>query len=264
MRCILSFLAFLSLAFGQTFAVKDRNGAPAVLISDMTVSPELHGSVKNVSGENLSAVLITITVHMTGGKTVVLSLNSLRSRFAKDEVHPFSERWPPDSPADIASVEFRLESAIHVITTEGFHFSGFIAKDEGCLKDYLSTKLLAGVVPGEKLKELVGCDCGSVLEKPLAVAISGQKGLWIGANEVLADNVVLYDETLNADAMWRILATEYARLHPGSSARFKLGWVLMSELVLGPVLTIEQLGLGPRPAANKLTQEKMTRPARRN
>jgi hypothetical protein len=72
MRHSLLLLTLVTLTFGQTLEVKDRNGIPLVTISDVKMFryssklgqniPQFQGVLKNISGATLN-VALTGTIH---------------------------------------------------------------------------------------------------------------------------------------------------------------------------------------------------------
>ena len=76
MRHSLLLLTLVTLTFGQTLEVKDRNGIPLVTISDVKMFryssklgqniPQFQGVLKNISGATLN-VTLTGTIHKKDG-----------------------------------------------------------------------------------------------------------------------------------------------------------------------------------------------------
>lgn len=135
-------------------------------------------------------------------------------------------------PEDFDSVEFTLEKAERLTTNNGFHFRGFVAKDEGCLNDYLATKSMAGVALRKKLAELLEYECGFVVEKAQEAHIleETKKSFALGKDRFSAVQIILWDEGV--------------RLGLDPPPHFSdSGWVLASDLVPGKVLITEQIGV---------------------
>ena len=237
-------------AFGQIFAVKDRNGVLVLTVGNVKMFrhsdyfkediPVFQGIVVNVSGARLLGVTVAGTVHKKDGTVVKFNLDGVCKslppcEFPKDFTHDamylFSQPWPV-KPPEFDSVEFTLDTAQRLITEDGFHFAGFIARDEGCFNDYLTTQSLTGLILRKKLVELVEYGCGFIVEKPEAVFVGPKKTLGVGAKKVAAVLVDLgvYRENvlmgLKQQPYW-----------------FEAGWVQASALIPGPVLTTEEIGV---------------------
>ena len=246
--CSTARVALASLVFGQTFEVRSRSGDPVVAIENVKMFrysdyfkediPEFRGIIRNVSKEKLLNVSIVGRVHKKDGTVLTFKPSSVSGKalsglpsslpedFVHDAAYAFSQPWP-FKPADFDSVEFILETAQRLTTKPGFHFTGFIAKDEGCFSDYLATKSLTGVALRKALVELVEYGCGFVVEKPQQAWIveKTKKGFGVGAKKAVGVEVALPD-------------TEYLvlGLDPPSRA-FDSGWVLFSALTPGPVVS---------------------------
>ncbi len=240
-------LLFVSVGYGQTYEVKDRSGIVLLKISNIKMFrysnyfkediPVFQATVANVAGEKLLGVSVAGTVRKKDGSIVKFSLDSIcKDRscdLEKDSVHnatfPFLQPWP-FSQADIQSVEFSLAAAKHLRTIEGFHVSGFIAKDEGCLSDYIDTKSLAGLALRKKLVELVEFGCGFIVDKPISAILlpSTKKTVGTGTKKSTVIQVFLRDEGV------------FVGLDP-SPHSLKDGWIATSALVPGKVLTTEDL-----------------------
>lgn len=196
------------------------------------------------SGERLLAVSITGIVHKKDGSSVTFKLDSVcgdaiapcefQKNFTHEATYPFPQPWP-FKPADFESLEFSLDKAQRLTTEDGFHVSGFIAKDEGCFSDYLATKALTGVALRKKLVELVEYGCGFVIEQPQQAEPlpKTKKSFGVGAKKVAAVMVVLHDEKL-------ALGYGLSQLSPHF---LETGWVIASALVPGPVLTTREIGV---------------------
>jgi hypothetical protein len=244
-----SFLAVAVSAFGQTFELKDRKGTTVVTIDDVKMFrfsnyfketiPVFQATVKNVSGEKLLGVSIVGTVHKKDGTVVefrpyicdTLIFCDFPKSFSHETTYPFGQPWPL-YPADFVSVEFALQSAKRLTTKDGFRFSGFVSKDEGCLADYLATTSLTGVLLRKKLTELVEYGCGFVVDSPQGVLVldGSKKTFGVGAKKVAAVHVIVLDEAI--------------LLGQGRSPHaLEDGWVLASGVVRGPVLEVEELGV---------------------
>lgn len=250
-RCILCLIIFAVFVSGQTVEVKDRNGVPVVTVSAVQMFrysdyfkediPDFHGTVKNISGEKLLRVSITGTVHKKDGSVVKFNLDSACGAsvapcdFQKDFVHEatylFPQPWP-FKPGDFDSIEFILEKAQRLNTKDGFHFSGFVAKDEGCFNDYLATTSLTGLALRKKLVELVEYGCGFIVEKSQAANIleNTTKTFRVGTKKLSGVKIYLSDEGI-------LLGLEPSPHFSDS------GWVLLSALEPGPVLIAEEIGL---------------------
>ena len=249
MRYILLLAALTTSAFGQTFEVKDRSGVPVVTVDSVKVFrhsdyfkediPAFQGIVKNVSGEKLLGVSVAGIVHKKDGTVIKFRLDSVCETvapcdfpkgFTHEVTYPFPQPWP-FKPADFDSLEFTLEKAQRLTTEDGFHFSGFISKDEGCFNDYLATKSLTGVILRKRLVELVEYGCGFALETPQAVGVldKTKKTFGTGAKKVAAVQVYILDEGVFLG-------------HERSPHFLDTGWVPVSALIPGPVLTTEEIG----------------------
>src|ERR1700676_4294376 len=78
-------LALATVIFGQTFELKDRHGIPVITIDNVTVFkhwefqqedlPYFAATVRNVSGENFSAMVFTATVRKKDGTTFDFKVN---------------------------------------------------------------------------------------------------------------------------------------------------------------------------------------------
>jgi hypothetical protein len=241
-------LLFATLTLGQTFEVKDRNGVPVITVSDVKMFrysdyfkrdiPDFRGTVKNVSGRILLRVSITGVVHKKDGSVVKFTVANacdkgiapcdLRADFTGDAQTMFGQ---PSKfyPEDFESVEFTLE-AKQLKTEQCFHFVGFVAKDEGCLNDYLATKSLTGIALRKRLAELIEYECGFVVEKPLRAHILGEeKTFTIEHTTFTGVHVFLTDLGVQLGLK--------PPSHPSS------GWVLMDALELGTALTLEDIGM---------------------
>jgi hypothetical protein len=241
-RSILSLLLFAAFTFGQTFEVKDRNGAPAITVSGVKMFrysdyfgkeiPDFKAALKNVSGGRLLRVSITGIVHKKDGSLVKFNLGG---DFQEDSIHDATYMFGQPTkfwPEDLDSVEFTLEKAERLTTKDGFHFKGFVAKDEGCLNDYLATKSLAGVALRKRLAELLEYECGFVVENAQEAHVleETKKSFTLGKNKFSAVQIILWDEGI--------------RLGLDPSPHFSdSGWVLLSTLVPGKVLITEQIGM---------------------
>ena len=129
MRRALPFLTFAALSFGQTFEVKDRNGIPLVIISEVKMFrhsskldrdiPFLQGTLTNISGAALKAALMgtlrkkdgevgTFPVGIAIDNTFLPCTVTDPCDFEKDSpreiVYPFPQPW--FSEGDVQSVEF--------------------------------------------------------------------------------------------------------------------------------------------------------------
>ena len=256
--CTVTLLMMASLTFGQTFEVKDRNGALVLSVANVKLFrysdyfkkeiADFQGTIKNLSGESLLRVSITGIVHKKDGSVVEFTPDVCRSPpslpprplYDCDENSIYDSRCPfgqpsPFTSAEFESLNFRLDSAERIRRTDGFHVSGFIAKDEGCFSDYLATRSLTGVALRKKLVELVEYGCGFVLDRPLQAkpVEFTKKAFGTGPKKVVAILVSLFDE--------RLLVGNPKDPSPYST---EFGWVLVSALDPGPVLTTEQIGVG--------------------
>lgn len=260
MRTALMMFMLITSVFGQSFEVKDRNGVPVVKIDNVKMfrysdyfkedTPAFQGTVTNITDEKLFGVSIVGNVHKKDGTGVKFKLDSVCERyveglsrpitlspcdFPKGFTHkatqPFMRPWP-FTPGDFDSVDFTLESAQRLTTEDGFHVSGFVAKDEGCFNDYLATKSLTGVILRKKLVELIEYGCGFVLENPQAADIfdKTKKLFGVGTKKVAAVQVMLLDEGIFLG-------------HERSAHFGDTGWVLVSSLAPGPVLKREEIGV---------------------
>ena len=137
-RRVLGLLSFASSIFGQTFEVNDRNGVPAITVSDVRMFrysdyfkkeiPDFRGTVKNVSGRILLRVSITGIVDMKDGSVVEFTVGNacdngtapcdLRADFIHDAQTMFGQ---PSKfyREDFESVEFTLD-AKQLKTEPGF------------------------------------------------------------------------------------------------------------------------------------------------
>jgi hypothetical protein len=246
-------LLFATLATGQKFELKDRNGVPRITIEDVNMFrysdyfkesiPVFQGTVKNASSENLFGVSVAGFVRKKDGTVIRFkpyicgtstSCDTLKT-FVHETTYPFGQPWP-FRPAEFDSVEFVLESAQRVTTKDGFHASGFVAKDEGCLNDYLGTRSLTGVNLRKKLVDLVEYGCGFFLEHPEAAGVlSGKKKMFgTGAKRVAAVEIIIVGEEILPGQRSGPHVSEY-------------GWIQESALSPGRVLILEQIGVGVRP-----------------
>lgn len=246
-RLTLILFVMASSIVGQTFEVKDRNGAVVLIVDNVKMFryseyfkediPDFQGTVKKVSDDRLFGVSICGIVHRKDGGTVKFDLaieDDSKRGWTHKAIYPFRRPWP-FQPADFDSVEFMLDRAQRLTTEEGLHVAGFIAKDEGCLKDYLATESLAGVTLRKKLAELLEYGCGFVADPPLAATISegSKKTFGVGAKKVAVIKVFLLDE---GSALGR----------ERSRHAFEFGWVPVAALTPGPVLTREEIGVTTR------------------
>jgi hypothetical protein len=247
-RNILSLLLFSGLTSGQTFEVNDRNGVPLITVSDVMMFrysdyfkkdiPDFRGTIKNVSGRILLRVSITGIVHMKDGSAVRFTVGGACDKGAppcdlgEDFVHEAQTMFGQPSKfyqEDFESVEFTLE-AKQLKTEAGFHFAGFVAKDEGCFNDYLATKSLKGIALRKKLAELLGYGCGFVVEMPLQAHILDEKKTFtIGQKKFTGVHIFLTD-----------IGIQLGLDSPSHHNDF--GWVLIDALEPGTVLTLEDIG----------------------
>ena len=121
MRFLLFLFVSISLSFGQTFEVKDRNGVPVVTVDIVKMfdegTPEFEAAVTNVSGADLTLASLNVTVRKTDGTTADFSLVKIETgagyrwmtadhaqgicnvcEFRKDATlkvtHAFTKPWP--------------------------------------------------------------------------------------------------------------------------------------------------------------------------
>ena len=123
MRHIAILLALATLTFGQTFEVKDRNGIPVVMVSEIKMFryssyfnkdiADFQCAVKNISGKDLKAVALRAIVHKKDGSKVEFSFNVNVCDvcdFRKDSIlkatHEFLEG--PYTPEEFDLVEFAV------------------------------------------------------------------------------------------------------------------------------------------------------------
>lgn len=130
-------------------------------------------------------------------------------------------------PEDVERVEFTLGQ---VKGQPGFHFAGFVAKDEGCFNDYFTTKSLTGIELRKKLAELLEYKCGFAIETPLeAHFLEEPKTFTLNKKKFIGVYVSL--------TYFGVLFGLDAPPHHNDS-----GWVLLDDLEPGIVLTLEDIG----------------------
>ena len=121
----LSLLA--AFASAQTFELKDHSGSRVLTVSE--VEPfqykgnlrdgvaDLRATVKNVSGENLSAIGLHATVHKKDGSTSEVPISVCDTRwcdFPAGAAYEFASTFGeqrPYTPENFSSVEFSLDSS---------------------------------------------------------------------------------------------------------------------------------------------------------
>jgi hypothetical protein len=225
----------------SVFEVKDRSGAPTITLSALKMFrysdyfkqdiPAFEGTLKNVSGGRLLRVFINGVVHKKDGSVIHFDLCTACD-FEKDSAHEVSYAFGQPTkfyPADFDSVAFTLEKAERLRVEDGFHFSGFVANDEGCFNDYLATKSLMGVMLRKKLDELLKYDCGFIVEKAQEVRLLQKKTFSLGSRKVAAEQIIIWDRL----AVLGTTGPDFGRT----------GWVLLNSLEPGDVLTTEQIGV---------------------
>ena len=242
-------------AFAQDrFEVKDRTGKLVASIEKLPDfdmfrdSSYFNGVVfrtmlKNELNEPLSGAKIVGGIQKKDGQIITfvpqpitddLKLKPFPRVFAGDFNQQIAYVFPSGTnPSDFRKIEFFLTDGRLFTTKPGFHVSGFIAKDEGCFKDYLETQKLAGLALRKRLAELLEYGCGFVVERPEAVAVALRKTFVLSPqSKVAGANVMLTEEeaiALDLDI---------------PSRPFRTGWVPASALEAGGVLTLgDEIGI---------------------
>jgi hypothetical protein len=226
-------------ALAQRFEIKDRHNDVAIVLNEVKLTrystyfkediPEFTGFMRNVSGADLLQAAIVGSLEKTDGTVIrfpVFPERDIPKDLAGPVGYAFSRPWP-FSAGEIKSVRFVLERAQRNISRDGFHAKvTFIAKDEGCLKDYLAARSLEGIALRKAIKELIEYGCGFIPELPLGLEILRRKTIEKDATKIAVALVSLRDER--------------ALLPPGSIPA--AGWVPIDELISGEILATEEIG----------------------
>jgi hypothetical protein len=235
----------------QTLEVKDKNGVTVIKIEDVKLSrysdyfkeeiPIFRGMVHNVSGSRLLTLSVVGSIHTKNGNAFEFTLDSIcKSSLAcdldKDAVveatYSFSQPWK-FMPPDIESVELVLKKGQRLVGKEGYHVSGFIAKDQGCLNDYVSATTLSGLALRKKMAELLEFGCGFVVDKPLQALLTDNDIKILKSaskSKTTGLRVGLLDERI------------FLGIEP-SPHNLESGWVAIGALEPGLVLCTESIGI---------------------
>lgn len=235
----------------QTLEVKDKNGVTVIKVEGVKLSrysdyfkeeiPIFRGIARNVSGSRLLTLSVVGLIHTKNGNVFNFTLDSIcKGSFGCDlekdasveTTYSFSQPWQ-FMPPDIESVELVLKKGQRLVGKDGYHISGFIAKDEGCLKDYLGAISLGGIALRKRLAELIQYDCGFVVEGSMQAIVQKEtkKVLTIDARtKVDIVRIGLFDEKL------------YLALQP-SEHNLEIGWVAVKALESGLILTPENIAV---------------------
>ena len=248
---MISILAALLIIFcvtlqgQQRFEIKDRRAVPVLVLDDVkllrysdyfkTQIPEFTAVMTNIAGEDIINPVLTGTIHLRGGAMVrfpVYPTQVIPKTLAQGRVgYSFLKPWSFSKESDISGVEFRLEEAQHFAAMDGFRISGFIAKDEGCLKDYFAARSLDGIALRKKLAELVQYGCGAFADPPMTTGAAIRKrALLIGSKRIAIVAALFEDEGSQI---------------PGAEHRDnRIGLALFDELRPSKILTTEEIGVG--------------------
>lgn len=142
----------------------------------------------------------------------------------------FLSPWP-FKPEEVTQSTIQATDGLKVIEKSGERFSGFIAKDIPCFKDYAQTKLLAGLMLRKKVSELLEYGCISAVETPLEVTVKlGADIVIIGTSKVKIVHILLSDDR------YRVGLTETQ-----SSSHLADGWVSADSLTRDTIFGTEPI-----------------------
>lgn len=230
----------------EHFEVRDRRGVTVLILDNITLFrysdyfkmqiPEFVALMTNLTKEDLLDPVLLGIIHKQDGSQVkfpAYPAQDIPKDLTQAKVgYSFLKPWPFSASNEVVSIEFRLETARRRILVDGFHFSGFSATDEGCLKDYLAARTLQGVALRKRLAELVSYNCGVVIDPPMAATHKDveKKTLQVAGKRVQVAHALFWDE---------------AAFVRGTDHRTpEVGWVVLDEMKPERVLTTEDIGVG--------------------
>ena len=227
-------------SYGRTSYIQDKTGQPILALNDTklfrysdyykTDIPAFEGTIQNISGLPLHLYEVSAYVHKKDGSVAVFSVcggpgaycqgGTLPINASKEVRYGFVEPWP-FTKDNFESVEFEISSGYRPATEkDGYEVEGFLAKDEGCFKDYVSALSLEGIELRKKMSELLGYGCGSVIEKTTAAVALEKKVFVVGKKRVTGLSVLLCDEQ------------EILGFEPSLSPKMeRTGWVSTNAIV---------------------------------
>lgn len=191
-----------------------------------TPTPQFVATIKNVSGFVWDEVQIGVviikkdgTMHRFFPEDAIFPKYSAHLGFDLNQsivVHATFQEPYPYNPLTVDRIGFFLTRGLVGVGQPGFHFSGVLSKDPGCLKDLVGIRALEGIELRKKVLEFQQLGCGEAQDFVRSAEVLERSTVVVKGGKISIAKVTLGDDD-------RFV---HSRLHLPPAT----GWVFVSEL----------------------------------